>query len=139
MWEQCKFATCYIYIGYTATPAIDRISLSPTGDVPCTSSDPQNSFTFCEHPNKTRWTEEYIIYPQEQSSLIWYISFISVCFVRITQLGPQTAYFAYMNSILYYTLFLLLSWSLILNSFLSSINKFLLATVYLFQFIRSTR
>jgi hypothetical protein len=75
---------CHVlYIRCTAIPAIDRISLSLTGDVTCTSSDPQNCFTFCEHPYRTRWTEEYIICPQEQHSLIENISLISPSLVRI--------------------------------------------------------
>jgi len=83
---------CHVlYIRCTAIPAIDRISLSLTGDVPCTSSDPQNCFTFCEHPYRTRWTEEYIICSQEQHSLIQYISLISVSLVRIARHGPKNA------------------------------------------------
>ena len=83
---------CHVlYIRCTAIPAIDRISLSLTGDVPCTSSDPQNCFTFCEHPNRTRWTEEYIICSQEQRALIQYTAITSVSFVRIARHRPQTA------------------------------------------------
>jgi hypothetical protein len=83
---------CHVlYIRCTAIPAIDRISLSLTADVPCTSSDPQNCFTFCEHPNRTRWTEEHIICSQEQHSLIQYFSLISVSSVRTARHGPKTA------------------------------------------------
>jgi hypothetical protein len=45
-----------LYLGKTATPTIDRISLSLTRDVDCTQNGPDNSFTFCEHSNIT-WTE----------------------------------------------------------------------------------
>jgi hypothetical protein len=42
-----------LYLGKTTASTIDRISLSPTSDVACTPSDPQNSFSFCEHLNIT--------------------------------------------------------------------------------------
>lgn len=52
-----------LYLGKTTAPTIGRISLSPTRDVVCTPSDPQNSFTFCEHSNIT-WSSvlDYRLY-----------------------------------------------------------------------------
>lgn len=70
-----------LYLGKTTAPTIDRISLSPTRDVACTPSDPQNSFTFCEHWNIT-WSsvQDCRLYNlfRGRASLLQYAFFIAI-------------------------------------------------------------